>query len=290
MDKQQSYAVKNRGTKVIYMALYIFLIFIAILTLYPLMYVIFGSFKENQELLVGGINLIPQKFVISNYINAWKQANFARYTLNSIIISAGVMVLSVIITSMAAYVLSRKEFPGKALIYNTMIAFMFINVGSVSLRALFELAVDIKMNTSLISVILIITGMGQATFIFLIRSFMLSVPKELDEAAKIDGCTFFQIYYKIIMPVLKPILATVALLSFRSGWNEYILPMVFTMSNEKLRPLTVGVVMLKNSGDGAAAWNIMFAGSAISIIPIVILYLFLSNQFMSGLTAGAVKG
>ena len=116
------------------------------------------------------------------------------------------MILSVAVTSMAAYVLSRKEFRGKNLIYNTLIAFMFINVGSVSLRPLFELAVDLNMHTSLWSVIIIITGMGQATYIFLIRGFMLSVPKELDEAAKIDGCSFFQIYYRIILPVLKPIL------------------------------------------------------------------------------------
>ena len=166
---------------------------------------------------------------------------------------------------------------------------MFINNGFSVPRPLLNL-VDLSMHTSLWSVIIIVTGMGQATYIFLIRGFMLSVPKELDEAAEIDGCSFFQIYYRIILPVLKPILATVALLSFRAGWNEYIIPLVFTMSNELMRPLTVGVVMLQNSGNGAAAWNIMFAGSALSIIPIVVVYLFLNKYFVSGLTAGAVKG
>lgn len=90
--------------------------------------------------------------------------------------------------------------------------------------------------------------------------------------------------------MLKPIMATIAILSFRQGWNEYIMPLVFTMSNEKLRPLTVGVNMLKNAGDGAAAWNIMFAGATISIIPILIVYCCFSRFFMSGLTTGAVKG
>ncbi len=286
----KTHAVQSTSTKIIYVLLFIFLLLIAAVTLYPLLYVIFGSFKTNHELLIGGIDLLPKEFVFTNYIEAWEKANFGRYTLNSIMISLGVMVLSVIITSMAAYVLARKDFRGKELIYNTLIAFMFINVGSVSLRPLFELAVDLKMHTSLWSVIIIITGMGQATYIFLIRGFMLSVPKELDEAAKIDGCSFFQIYYKIILPVLKPILATVALLSFRAGWNEYIIPLIFTMANEVMRPLTVGVVMLQNSGNGAAAWNIMFAGSALSIIPIVVVYLFLNKYFVSGLTAGAVKG
>ena len=286
----QSRAVRSTSSKIAYGLLFVFLVLVAATTLYPLLYVIFGSFKTNHELLIGGIDLLPKVFVLDNYIEAWEKANFGRYTINSIVISLGVMILSVAVTSMAAYVLSRKEFRGKNLIYNTLIAFTFINVGSVSLRPLFELAVDLNMHTSLWSVIIIVTGMGQATYIFLIRGFMLSVPKELDEAAEIDGCSFFQIYYRIILPVLKPILATVALLSFRAGWNEYIIPLVFTMSNELMRPLTVGVVMLQNSGNGAAAWNIMFAGSALSIIPIVVVYLFLNKYFVSGLTAGAVKG
>ena len=146
------------------------------------------------------------------------------------------------------------------------------------------------MNRSMWSVILICIGTNQVTNIFLVRGYMATVPRELDEAAAIDGCSFFQIYYKIILPVLKPVLATVALLSFRSAWNEFIMPQVFTMSNPKMRPLTVGVVALKTMGDGAAAWNIMFAGSAMSIVPIVIEYLFTSRYFMSGLTVGAVKG
>ena len=94
----------------------------------------------------------------------------------------------------------------------------------------------------------------------------------------------------ILLPVLKPILATVALLSFRGGWNEYILPLVFTMTTPEQRPLTVGVNMLKNAGDGAAAWNIMFAGATIAIVPMLLIYICSSRYFIEGLTAGAVKG
>lgn len=200
------------------------------------------------------------------------------------------MIVTLISTSMAGYVFARKNFKGKELLYSLFVAFMFVNVGSVTLRPLFELAVKVKMNTSLLSVILIAAGTGQATYIFLVRGFMSTISKELDDAAKIDGCTFFQIYYRITLPLLKPILATTGLLSFRAGWNEYIMPLVFTMSNEKMRPLTVGVTMLKNSGDGTAAWNLMFAGATISIVPIVVIYIFTSKHFMSGMTAGAVKG
>ena len=269
---------------------YLFLGVLTIFTLYPILYVVLGSFKENQELVLGGTSMLPETFQISNYIEAWRLADFGRYTFNSAVLSSMVTAGVVAISSMAGYCFARREFPGKNLLYSLMIAFMFINIGSISLRPLFELAVKLKMNRSMWSVILICIGTNQVTNIFLVRGYMATVPRELDEAAAIDGCSFFQIYYKIILPVLKPVLATVALLSFRSAWNEFIMPQVFTMSNPKMRPLTVGVVALKTMGDGAAAWNIMFAGSAMSIVPIVIVYLFTSRYFMSGLTVGAVKG
>ena len=276
------HAVESKKTKMINAVIFILLLVLAALTVYPVVYIILGSFKTNSELVSGGLNILPEKFVLDNYIQAWNMGNFSRYTVNSLVLS--------FVSSMAGYVFSRRDFRFKSLIYNAMVMFMFINVGSASLRPLFELAVKLNMNKSMLSIILISAGGGQATYVFLIHGFMNSVPKELDEAAKMDGCSFFGIYSRVILPILKPALASVALLSFRGGWNEYILPLIFTMTNEKLRPLTVGVVALQNAGDGAAAWNILFAGSAIAVIPIILVYLFASRQFMGGMTAGAVKG
>ena len=283
-------AVVSTSGRVARGLLFVFMLIVGLLTLYPVLYVLFGSFKQNAELLVGGINLFPKVWSVDNFVEAWQQADFSTYTMNSVVIAVGVMLLSLFVTSMAGYVLDRRKFPGRALIYGTFMAFMFINVGSVSLRPLFELAISLHLNTSLFSVIFISAAGGQATYIFLIMSYMKSVPKELDEAATIDGCTFFQTFYKIILPLLRPILATVALLSFRGGWNEYIMPLVFTMTEPSKRPLTVGVNMLKNSGDGAAAWNIMFAGAVIAIVPILLIYIVASRYFIDGLTGGAVKG
>ena len=288
---EKTHAVYSTKTKIVRLIIWLFLALAAIITIFPVCYVIFGSFKDNKELLVGGSSILPSKWVFDNYVQAWKQANFATYTMNSVFLSLAVMLISLINASMAGYVFARKNFKGKELLYMLFVAFMFINVGSVSLRPLFELAVKLKMNKSLLAVAIISAGGGQATFIFLCRGFVNSVPKELDEAAKMDGCGFFRIYYQIILPMLKPILATIALLSFRQGWNEYILPLVFTMTNDKLRPLTVGVNMLKNAGDGTAGHGIScFAGATISIVPILIVYCCFSRFFMGGLTAGAVKG
>lgn len=288
--EREIHSVESRKTKITNGVIFVLLLLLAIVTVYPVIYIALGSFKTNSELVSGGLNLFPKKFVFDNYVQAWKMANFSRYTMNSLIISFGVMTVSIVVSSMAGYVFSRKDFKLKSLIYNLMVMFMFINVGSASLRPLFELAVKLHMNQSLIAIILISAGSSQATYVFLIHGFMNSIPKELDEAAKMDGCSFFGIYSTVILPVIKPALASVALLSFRGGWNEYILPLIFTMTNDKLRPLTVGVVALQNAGDGAAAWNILFAGSAIAIIPMIIVYIFASKQFMGGMTAGAVKG
>ena len=134
MDKGR--AVYSTKTKIIRGLLFAFMLIIALLTLYPIIYVVLGSFKENQELLVGGVNIFPQKFVVDNYIQAWEQADFATYTGNSVYLALGVMVLSLLLSSMAGYVFSRKQFRGKELIYGLFVAFMFINVGSVSLRPL----------------------------------------------------------------------------------------------------------------------------------------------------------
>lgn len=269
---------------------FILLLFTAIIVLYPIIYIVLGSFKENAELLRGGWNPVPSNFILDNFIKAWKQANFAAYTKNSIAIAVGVTVIILLSSSMAGYVFDRKQFFGSKFIYGLFLAFLFINVGSVSLRPLYELAVATKTNTSLFSIIILSSGTGLATYIFLVRGFMTSLPREIDEAAMIDGCTFFGIYWRMALPMLRPVLATVALLAFRAGWNEYMLPLVFTMSNQSLRPLTVGVTMLKNTGDAAAAWNVMFAGATMSIIPILIVYILFSRYFMEGLTAGAVKG
>ena len=131
---------------------------------------------------------------------------------------------------------------------------------------------------------------GQATNVFLVMGFTKGIPKELDEAAIIDGCSIYGVYSRIILPLSKPILAVVALFSFRNAWNDYITSLIMTISIPKLQTLTVAVVQLKYSVNSAAEWHIMLAGASIAIIPILIVYMFSNKQFIAGLTAGAVKG
>lgn len=141
MRKKNDTAVYSTGTKVIRFLVVLLMSFVAFLTLYPIFYVVLGAFKKNQELLTGGINIFPSEWIVQNFIDAWNSANFAVYTGNSIFLALSVMILTLVVTSMAGYVFARKNFRGKELIYGLFVAFMFVNVGSVTLRPLFELAV-----------------------------------------------------------------------------------------------------------------------------------------------------
>ena len=176
MRKKNDTAVYSTGTKVIRFLVVLLMSFVAFLTLYPIFYVVLGGvLRRTRNYLQAGSIFFPSEWIVQNFIDAWNSANFAVYTGNSIFLALSVMILTLVVTSMAGYVFARKNFRGKELIYGLFVAFMFVNVGSVTLRPLFELAVKIHMNTSLWSVVFISAGTAQATYIFLIRGYMNSV-------------------------------------------------------------------------------------------------------------------
>lgn len=267
---------------------YVFVGVIVLFTLYPILYTLLGSFKSNAELTLGN-SFFPQEWHPENFYTAFVRSNFSQYFLNSAIISLSVMVLAVITTSLAGYVFARREFAGKKFWLALYTALMFIALGSVTLYPTYTLLAKFKINKILLGLILTLLG-AQISNVMLVRGFINGIPKELDEAAILDGCNPFQIYWKIIFPLIRPIIAVVALFSFRTAWNDYITTLVFSISMPSLRTLTVAVVQLRYSANAAAEWHIMLAGAAISIIPILIVYMFCHKQFIGGLTAGAVKG
>lgn len=267
---------------------YVFVGVMVLFTLYPIVYTLLGAFKSNAELTLGN-SFLPQEWHPENFYTAFVRSNFSQYFLNSAIISLSVMVLAVITTSLAGYVFARRDFVGKRFWLALYTALMFIALGSVTLYPTYTLLAKLKINKILLGLILTLLG-AQISNVMLVRGFINGIPKELDEAAILDGCNPFQIYWKIIFPLIRPIIAVVALFSFRTAWNDYITTLVFSISMPTLRTLTVAVVQLRYSANAAAEWHIMLAGAAISIIPILIVYLFCHKQFIGGLTAGAVKG
>ncbi|MDR1468536.1 MAG: carbohydrate ABC transporter permease [Spirochaetaceae bacterium] len=280
--------VKSRSEGILNVIAYVFVGIMVVFTLYPVAYTILGSLKTNQELTLGE-SIFPKTWQFKNYSAAFIQADFTRYTLTSLMVSLSAMIIGTITASMAGFIFSRRRFIGKKLLLALYVSMMFVALGSVTLYPMYFLLSFFGLTKSFIGLILALTG-GQAANVLLVMGFTNSIPRELDEAATIDGCTIYGIFVRIIFPLLKPILAVVALFTFRNSWNEYIIPFILSIANKNLKTLTVAVVQLKYAAQAAAEWHIMLAGASIAIIPILIVYLFANKQFISGLTAGAVKG
>ena len=270
--------------------IYSFLFIAAIISIFPIFYTLSASFKSNQELLISGATLIPQHFTFANYKEAWTAANFKIYTWNSIYMTALIMVGVLFNSTMGGYVFARGNFRGKKFIFGLFTATMFVGLGSITLYPLLDIAKLFHLNTNLFGVIVIHIFGLHIVQIFLVRGFIQSIPMEIDEAAKMDGCSFFRIFWNIMLPLMKPVIATVGLLTFRAAWNDYLLPLVFTLANPSNSPLTVGVVALKSTGEAASSWNLMVAGTVMSIAPMLVAFIFLNRYFISGLTSGSVKG
>jgi ABC-type glycerol-3-phosphate transport system permease component len=267
--------------------LWIFLLATALLILFPIVVTLFGSFMSNAELTTGGA-ILPSVWHIDNYKEAWVQANFSRFTWNSLMLSGVTTIGTLIVASMAAYVVERMVFPGKALFVALQASTMFISIGAVVIRPQYELMIKLHLHTSLWGVILILIS-GHAYIFFILLSFLKGISKELDEAARIDGCSNAGIFWKIILPLLRPGLGVGALFTFCGAWNEYLRPLVFTMNSPDLQTLTVGLSYLRYGASAAVQTHYMLAGACLSILPLLVVYMIANKSFMQ-MTAGSLKG
>ena len=269
--------------------IFIFLSIWFVLTMFPIFYTILASFKTNFEVLTSS-RILPESINFDNYVKAWKFAKFDVYTWNSLYMSFFIVIGTIITSTMSGYVFSRGHFPFKKLIFGVITASMFISVGSLYLYPQLQMAQFLHISTSLLGVIIINIFSINVTQLYISRSFINTISKEIDEAAKIDGCGFFRIYWSIILPLVTPLIATIGLLAFMNSWNDYLLPMVFTLGRPQNQPLVVGIVSLQSAGDASTAWNLMLAGTTMSMVPMLVVYLFLNKYFVSGITSGAIKG
>jgi len=265
----------------------LFLLALTIFTLFPLVMMIAGSLKTSAELL-NSTNLLPMKWEFQNYAEAWRQTNFARFTWNSTFISVVSTIGTLLVAAMAAYVTDRRDFPGKRLYIIVQSATLFVSVGAVVLRPQYDLMVKLHLNTSLWGVILILISAHASTY-FILSGFFKAIPRELDEAAMIDGSGFVRTFFSVILPLLRPGLGVAGLFAFRHGWNEYILPLVFTMTSPELQPLTVGLANLRYGSSAAMQTNLMLAGACLSVLPMLVVYIIANKSFMQ-MTAGSLKG
>ncbi|ANY67189.1 sugar ABC transporter permease [Paenibacillus sp. BIHB 4019] len=266
---------------------WLLLLVTAALMLFPIVIALLGSFKTNLELTTGA-TFLPSSWQLKNYVQAWNQADFSAYTFNSLYVAVFATVGTLLVSSMAAYAVDRVAFRGKKLFILLQSFTLFISIGAVVLRPQFDLMVSIGLQKSLWGVIIILIS-AHATAFFMVIGFFRGIPRELDEAALIDGCNFYSTFWLIILPLLRPALAVVSLFTFRNAWNEYILPLVFSLSRPDLQTLPVGLANLRYGAGAAVENQLMLAGACISILPMLIVYIFANRSFMQ-VTAGSVKG
>lgn len=256
----------------------------------PVLYAIFGAFKDNQEVLTSP-NLLPKAWTFENINYAWNKVHFFKYAWNSIIIAFFAVTTHLLFATMSAYAFSRRERKCRTMrvIKKVYLVSMFFSLGPCTLYPVFRLVNDLKMTESYLGLIFVQIGASVA-HIILVEGYLKGIGESFDEAATIDGCSFFSIYWRIILPLIRPVIAVIALLSFTGAWNSYMLPMILTMGRPELRPLTVAIVDLKTDGEAATMWSVIMAGANISMIPMIIVYIFANKQFVSGLTLGGIKG
>lgn len=268
---------------------YLGLILVALVTLMPMVYALFASFKPLDELLSGGTQLLPRQWHPQNFAETWKAANFSRYFLNSVYVTGGVVLLNLFSASMLGYVLARQRNWYTRAIEAVFGFTLFLGVGTLALYPQFFIALKLGL-LNLTGVILVLVPGIVVISTFLIKAYCLSLGQELYEAAALDGCSFYGTYWRVALPLMVPILSVTAILAFQGAWNAFQVPLVFTLSKPDLRTVVVGVYALQSALEGANKWNLIMAGAVMSLVPVVVLFLALQRQFIRGVTEGALKG
>ena len=268
---------------VIYNAL---MVLLCLVIIYPLIWTIFSSFKTNQQIFSESpINLIPRPFTTDNYQKLLTIYDVPLMVFNGLYLAIVIPVLSMLTSSMAAYALARLRFRGRNVIFLLLISTMMIP-GYVTLIPNFAIMVKLKLLNSHWALILRSALSGSATSIFLFRQFFLSIPRDLENAAIVDGCSWPGVFFRIIMPNSKPAIATVIILSFRSTWNSFLWPQL-VLQTDRLWTWTLALKILSESETNQA---VLLAGSVISILPILIIYLAFQKYFVNSPVSAGFGG
>ena len=265
--------------------IHLFLLIVAVSCLFPLVWMVSSSLK-TQETVFSDTSLIPKHPHWENYYLAWKEGGFGRYFINSIIYTVSTVIGIVIIASLAAYAFSRFSFPGKNVLFYMFIIAMMIPIPG-SFVPLYVLLNRLHHRNTQIGYILCMINVGLSTSIFLLKTFFDKMPKELEEAARMDGCSKLGLWWHVALPLSKPVLAVVVVFNALNVWNEYILALII-FDSRQLMPLQVALTTFQ--GEFITQYPLLMAGLTISAIPIILVYLFMQKYIIKGVTAGALVG
>lgn len=265
--------------------LWLFLLFLALLWLAPVIGSLVTSLRSFDDILLRGPFAWPRELTFQNFVNAWQRARVDRYLLNSFIITIPALVFTLFLSSLSAYALARFKFPGNRLLYfmyvgGTMLPFQVL------LLPVFRLTDALGLYDTQIALIIFHTAFQLGFCTFLLRNYMRTVPGEILEAARMDGCGEFRTWWQIMMPLTLPAIAALATLEFTWIFNDYLWALVL-LRTDALKPVTAGLQTLR--GQFVTDWGVIIAGALIATVPTLLVFTFLQRYFIEGLTLGANK-
>jgi ABC-type glycerol-3-phosphate transport system permease component len=273
----------NRGL------LYAVLVVVSLSSVLPFVWIILSSVKPHAELYSKTLTFFPHQYTLENYTKMFERmVGFGYYYRNSIIVSFGTVILTLFAGSLAAYALSRFRFRGDNAIFLLFLATIMVP-GEVGLIGQYELLSAYKLLNTLTGLTLSYTAFNLALTIFIMRSVFSAVPQEMLDAARVDGCSWWESFWQIMVPMGASGLAAAGTLVFLNAWNEFIFALTMNNWTDEARTLTVGIQLLQGQWQH---WDygVLFSSVMLSFLPVIILFLLLQKTFMRGLTAGAVKG
>ncbi|HEY9596923.1 MAG TPA: carbohydrate ABC transporter permease [Cyanophyceae cyanobacterium] len=264
---------------------YSILILYAVITVLPFAWALSASFKPLSEIVADGLNFIPKHFTLDNYRNIFLESPlFGRWFLNSVFVSACITGLNLLFNSMAGYALARISFLGNQLFFVGILAVLMIP-GQVTLIPAYLILKSLGWLNSYQG--MIIPNVVNATFIFMMRQFFINFPKELEEAAQLDGLSRWETFLQIVLPLAKPALAAQAIFIFMGSWNNFLMPLMI-LSDPEMFTLPLGLNTFK--GQYISYWNYIMAASMVFTLPALGIYAFFNRYFISGVTFTGSKG
>lgn len=271
-------------SKIAYIPVFLILVILAVLVLLPIIWMVFSAFKPEKEIISWPPTFFPASVTLQNFIDVQDRIHISRYILNSVIYAGGTTFLAVIVNSMAGYAYAFYDFKGKTGMFLMTLATMMVPF-QVIMVPLFLVVFKMGMYDSYWG--LIIPRVAVAGSIFMMRAAFSGIPKELAEAARIDGLSEFGIFWRIMMPQVKPAAITLIILSINGSWNDLLWPMIIT-SRTEMRTLANGLALF--IGQNTIEYGAAFAGALISLLPMFVLYLFGQKYFVEGMAGAGLKG
>jgi len=269
--------------------LYAVLTAVSVLSLLPFLWIVLSSLKPHAELYSKNLTFLPHAYSLTNYTQMFERmVGFGFYYRNSVLVSFGTVVLTLFVGSLAAYALSRFRFKGARFLLLLFLGTMMVP-GEVGLIGQYELLSAYKLLNTLTGLTLSYSAFGLALTVFIMHTVFTSVPQELLDAARVDGCSWWEGFWQIMIPMGASGLAAAGTLVFLNSWNEFIFALTMNNWTDQARTLPVGIQLLQGQWQH---WDygVLFASVMLSFLPVIVLFLFLQKYFMRGLTAGAVKG